>query len=145
MYLLYCMHVCLSGSAPSRHFPSDPGGGAVVCIALLDEIKSGSTYFIVRLLVILNPWRSPDVHPHWTTSDVAVCLPASAQLFPAKAFYPFLVCFWFFVRNMSDYGALSTNGVGAGMKKDAFADAVQRARQVTSIRPRLESTGETSS
>lgn len=46
---------------------------------------------------------------------------------------------------MSDYGALSTNGVGAGMKKDAFADAVQRARQVTSIRPRLESTGETSS
>ncbi|XP_011610756.1 far upstream element-binding protein 2 isoform X1 [Takifugu rubripes] len=31
---------------------------------------------------------------------------------------------------MSDYGALSTNGVGAGMKKDAFADAVQRARQI---------------
>lgn len=32
---------------------------------------------------------------------------------------------------MSDYGGLPTNGVGAGMKKDAFADAVQRARQVT--------------
>ncbi|KAK2815814.1 hypothetical protein Q5P01_026281 [Channa striata] len=31
---------------------------------------------------------------------------------------------------MSDYGGLSTNGVGAGMKKDAFADAVQRARQI---------------
>lgn len=31
---------------------------------------------------------------------------------------------------MSDYGALPSNGVGAGMKKDAFADAVQRARQV---------------
>ncbi|XP_027138258.1 far upstream element-binding protein 2 [Larimichthys crocea] len=31
---------------------------------------------------------------------------------------------------MSDYGALPTNGVGAGMKKDAFADAVQRARQI---------------
>lgn len=32
---------------------------------------------------------------------------------------------------MSDYGGLSTNGVGAGMKNDAFADAVQRARQVS--------------
>ncbi|XP_070831467.1 far upstream element-binding protein 2 isoform X1 [Chaetodon trifascialis] len=31
---------------------------------------------------------------------------------------------------MSDYGGLPTNGVGAGMKKDAFADAVQRARQI---------------
>uniref|UniRef100_A0A3Q3XH41 K Homology domain-containing protein n=1 Tax=Mola mola TaxID=94237 RepID=A0A3Q3XH41_MOLML len=31
---------------------------------------------------------------------------------------------------MSDYGALSSNGVGAGMKNDAFADAVQRARQI---------------
>lgn len=33
---------------------------------------------------------------------------------------------------MSEYGALSTNGTGAGagIKKDAFADAVQRARQV---------------
>ncbi|XP_026216455.1 far upstream element-binding protein 2 [Anabas testudineus] len=31
---------------------------------------------------------------------------------------------------MSDYGGLSTNGVGAGMKKDAFADAVQRAREI---------------
>nr|XP_046262289.1 far upstream element-binding protein 2 [Scatophagus argus] len=31
---------------------------------------------------------------------------------------------------MSDYGGMSTNGVGAGMKKDAFADAVQRARQI---------------
>lgn len=31
---------------------------------------------------------------------------------------------------MSDYGALSANGVGGGMKKDAFADAVQRAKQV---------------
>lgn len=31
---------------------------------------------------------------------------------------------------MSEYGALPTNGVGAGMKKDAFADAVERARQV---------------
>lgn len=31
---------------------------------------------------------------------------------------------------MSDYGALSTNGVGAAVKKDAFADAVQRARQI---------------
>lgn len=31
---------------------------------------------------------------------------------------------------MSDYGALPSNGVGAGMKKDAFADAVQRARQI---------------
>uniref|UniRef100_A0A3Q1EUN6 KH-type splicing regulatory protein n=1 Tax=Acanthochromis polyacanthus TaxID=80966 RepID=A0A3Q1EUN6_9TELE len=30
---------------------------------------------------------------------------------------------------MSDYGGLPSNGVGAGMKKDAFADAVQRARQ----------------
>lgn len=29
---------------------------------------------------------------------------------------------------MSEYGALSANGVG--MKNDAFADAVQRARQV---------------
>ncbi|TMS23654.1 Far upstream element-binding protein 2 [Larimichthys crocea] len=34
------------------------------------------------------------------------------------------------VSSMSDYGALPTNGVGAGMKKDAFADAVQRARQI---------------
>uniref|UniRef100_A0A672YIM3 Far upstream element-binding protein 2-like n=1 Tax=Sphaeramia orbicularis TaxID=375764 RepID=A0A672YIM3_9TELE len=31
---------------------------------------------------------------------------------------------------MSEYGALPTNGVGAGMKKDAFADALQRARQI---------------
>ncbi|XP_031720744.1 far upstream element-binding protein 2 [Anarrhichthys ocellatus] len=31
---------------------------------------------------------------------------------------------------MSDYGGLPTNGVGAGMKNDAFADAVQRARQI---------------
>uniref|UniRef100_A0A3Q3IX08 K Homology domain-containing protein n=1 Tax=Monopterus albus TaxID=43700 RepID=A0A3Q3IX08_MONAL len=31
---------------------------------------------------------------------------------------------------MSDYGGLPTNGVGAGMKKDAFADAVERARQI---------------
>uniref|UniRef100_A0A667ZW14 KH-type splicing regulatory protein n=1 Tax=Myripristis murdjan TaxID=586833 RepID=A0A667ZW14_9TELE len=31
---------------------------------------------------------------------------------------------------MSDYGALPTNGAGAGIKKDAFADAVQRARQI---------------
>ncbi|XP_023131010.1 far upstream element-binding protein 2 [Amphiprion ocellaris] len=31
---------------------------------------------------------------------------------------------------MSDYGGLPSNGVGAGMKKDAFADAVQRARQI---------------
>lgn len=31
---------------------------------------------------------------------------------------------------MSEYGALPTNGVGAGLKKDAFADAVQRARQI---------------
>ncbi|XP_053188643.1 far upstream element-binding protein 2 isoform X1 [Scomber japonicus] len=31
---------------------------------------------------------------------------------------------------MSEYGALPTNGVGAGMKKDAFADAVERARQI---------------
>lgn len=31
---------------------------------------------------------------------------------------------------MSEYGALSTNGVSGGMKNDAFADAVQRARQV---------------
>lgn len=46
---------------------------------------------------------------------------------------------------MSDYGALSSNGVGAGMKKDAFADAVQRARQVMSFRPHLETTGEPSS
>lgn len=46
---------------------------------------------------------------------------------------------------MSDYGALSTNGVGAGMKKDAFADAVQRARQVMLVRPQMETTGEQSS
>lgn len=45
---------------------------------------------------------------------------------------------------MSDYGALSTNGVGAGMKKDAFADAVQRARQVMLVRPQMETTGEQS-
>uniref|UniRef100_A0A667ZMM4 KH-type splicing regulatory protein n=1 Tax=Myripristis murdjan TaxID=586833 RepID=A0A667ZMM4_9TELE len=32
--------------------------------------------------------------------------------------------------SMSDYGALPTNGAGAGIKKDAFADAVQRARQI---------------
>ncbi|XP_013882311.1 far upstream element-binding protein 2 [Austrofundulus limnaeus] len=31
---------------------------------------------------------------------------------------------------MSDYGGLSSNGVGSGVKKDAFADAVQRARQI---------------
>ncbi|XP_041839736.1 far upstream element-binding protein 2 [Melanotaenia boesemani] len=31
---------------------------------------------------------------------------------------------------MSDYGGLPSNGVGAGLKKDAFADAVQRARQI---------------
>ncbi|XP_017272322.1 far upstream element-binding protein 2 isoform X2 [Kryptolebias marmoratus] len=31
---------------------------------------------------------------------------------------------------MSDYGGLSSNGVGGGVKKDAFADAVQRARQI---------------
>ncbi|XP_023815427.1 far upstream element-binding protein 2 [Oryzias latipes] len=31
---------------------------------------------------------------------------------------------------MSDYSGLPSNGVGAGMKKDAFADAVQRARQI---------------
>ncbi|PWA16901.1 hypothetical protein CCH79_00012683, partial [Gambusia affinis] len=31
---------------------------------------------------------------------------------------------------MSDYGGVSSNGVGAGVKKDAFADAVQRARQI---------------
>uniref|UniRef100_A0A665SUR0 Far upstream element-binding protein 2-like n=1 Tax=Echeneis naucrates TaxID=173247 RepID=A0A665SUR0_ECHNA len=31
---------------------------------------------------------------------------------------------------MSEYGGLPTNGVGAGMKNDAFADAVQRARQI---------------
>lgn len=46
---------------------------------------------------------------------------------------------------MSDYGALSTNGVSAGMKKDAFADAVQRARQVMSARPQMETAGEPSS
>ena len=34
---------------------------------------------------------------------------------------------------MSEYGALPTNGVGAGMKKDAFADAVERARQVIQV------------
>lgn len=74
-----------------------------------------------------------------------VYLPASAQLSLAKAFYPFLVCFWSFVSIMSDYGALSTNGVSAGMKKDAFADAVQRARQVMLVRPQIEKTGEQSS
>lgn len=37
---------------------------------------------------------------------------------------------------MSDYGALSANGVGGGMKKDAFADAVQRAKQVSRARER---------
>ncbi|XP_068606721.1 far upstream element-binding protein 2 [Brachionichthys hirsutus] len=31
---------------------------------------------------------------------------------------------------MSDYGAMSTNGVGPAVKKDAFADAVQRAREI---------------
>ncbi|GAA6220202.1 far upstream element-binding protein 2-like [Lates japonicus] len=31
---------------------------------------------------------------------------------------------------MSEYGGLPTNGVSAGMKNDAFADAVQRARQI---------------
>ncbi|XP_047221025.1 far upstream element-binding protein 2 isoform X1 [Girardinichthys multiradiatus] len=31
---------------------------------------------------------------------------------------------------MSDYGGVSSNGVGAGVKNDAFADAVQRARQI---------------
>ncbi|XP_072318897.1 far upstream element-binding protein 2 [Eucyclogobius newberryi] len=31
---------------------------------------------------------------------------------------------------MTDFGALPTNGVGAGMQKDAFADALQRARQI---------------
>ncbi|XP_055013988.1 far upstream element-binding protein 2 isoform X1 [Boleophthalmus pectinirostris] len=31
---------------------------------------------------------------------------------------------------MTDFGALPTNGVGGGMKKDAFADALQRARQI---------------
>ncbi|XP_015251853.1 PREDICTED: far upstream element-binding protein 2 isoform X4 [Cyprinodon variegatus] len=31
---------------------------------------------------------------------------------------------------MSDYGGVSSNGVGGGVKKDAFADAVQRARQI---------------
>lgn len=31
---------------------------------------------------------------------------------------------------MSEYGGLPTNGVNAGMKNDAFADAVQRARQI---------------
>nr|XP_057921221.1 far upstream element-binding protein 2 [Doryrhamphus excisus]XP_057921222.1 far upstream element-binding protein 2 [Doryrhamphus excisus] len=31
---------------------------------------------------------------------------------------------------MSDYGSLPTNGVGAGAKKDAFADAMERARQI---------------
>ncbi len=58
-------------------------------------------------------------------------LPASAQLDPAKAFQPAPCVYLPPVRSMSDYGALPTNGVGAGMKKDAFADAVQRARQVT--------------
>ncbi|XP_034452993.1 far upstream element-binding protein 2 isoform X3 [Hippoglossus hippoglossus] len=31
---------------------------------------------------------------------------------------------------MSEYGGVPTNGVNAGMKNDAFADAVQRARQI---------------
>uniref|UniRef100_A0A3Q2P7B2 KH-type splicing regulatory protein n=1 Tax=Fundulus heteroclitus TaxID=8078 RepID=A0A3Q2P7B2_FUNHE len=31
---------------------------------------------------------------------------------------------------MSDYDGVSSNGVGGGVKKDAFADAVQRARQI---------------
>lgn len=46
---------------------------------------------------------------------------------------------------MSDYDALSTNGVGAGMKKDAFADAVQRARQVTRARLQEKTAGELAS
>lgn len=58
-------------------------------------------------------------------------LPASAQLDPATAIQPAPVCIYLpLVSSMSDYGGLSTNGVGAGMKKDAFADAVQRAREV---------------
>lgn len=58
-------------------------------------------------------------------------LPASAQLDPAKAIQPAPCIYLPLVSSMSDYGALPTNGVGAGMKNDAFADAVQRARQVT--------------
>lgn len=71
-------------------------------------------------------------------------LPASAQLDPAKAAQPAPPCLHLpLVSSMSDYGALPTNGVGAGMKNDAFADAVQRARQVTErLRPREEATGE---
>lgn len=43
---------------------------------------------------------------------------------------------------MSEYGGLPTNGVGAGMKNDAFADAVQRARQVSAGEMGLGNTGD---
>lgn len=72
-------------------------------------------------------------------------LPASAQLFPAQAIYPSPCICLPLVSSMSDYDTLSTNGVGAGMKKDAFADAVQRARQVIRARLQEKTAGELAS
>lgn len=56
-----------------------------------------------------------------------ISLPASVHPDPVKLYSLSFVCF---VSIMSDYGALPTNGVGGGMKKDAFADALERARQI---------------
>lgn len=57
-------------------------------------------------------------------------LPASAQFWPGTKPHRFCRCL-FLQSSMSDYGGVSSNGVGGGVKKDAFADAVQRARQVS--------------
>lgn len=57
----------------------------------------------------------------------SISIPASALPYPVEFHGLSSV---YFASIMSEYGALPTNGVGGGIKKDAFADALQRARQI---------------
>lgn len=75
---------------------------------------------------------------HSCPRSAPVNLPVSAQPDPGQSHtqsaLPHISVFARPVKSsMSDYGGLSSNGVGGGVKKDAFADAVQRARQVSPV------------
>ncbi|KAI9533911.1 hypothetical protein NQZ68_018279 [Dissostichus eleginoides] len=87
----------------------------------------------------MNTAQSPPqllIYTGPTPQEVALCFCMLEEkkkgrgLDPAEATQPAPCVYLPLVSSMSDYGGLPTNGVGAGMKNDAFADAVQRARQI---------------
>ena len=96
-----------------------------VCFCMLEEKKKGRGVKILWLAILSRRGTHIGV-----PRTLLFSLPASAQLDPAEATQPAPCVYLPLVSSMSDYGGLPTNGVGAGMKNDAFADAVQRARQV---------------